>query len=53
MLAASSKGPLRPDDAAVLAEAEPAIYSNAKMCFQSFFMLITTQPLVFASSISD
>jgi hypothetical protein len=25
-------------------------YSNAKMCFQSFFMLITVQPFFFASS---
>ena len=28
-------------------------YSNAKMRFQSFFMLITVQDRVFASSISD
>ena len=27
-------------------------YSNAKMCFQSFFMLITVQPLLFASAMS-
>ncbi len=27
-----------------------AIYSNAKMRFQSFFMLITVQPSFFASS---
>jgi hypothetical protein len=30
-----------------------AFYSNAKMRFQSFFMLITVQLLAFASSISD
>ena len=26
------------------------IYSNAKTCFQSFFMLMTNQPSLFASS---
>ena len=31
----------------------PSCYSNAKMRFQSFFMLITVQDRVFASSISD
>ena len=29
-----------------------ACYSNAKMRFQSFFMLITVQPFFFASSYS-
>jgi hypothetical protein len=29
------------------------LYSNAKTRFQSFFMLITPQPLAVASSISD
>jgi hypothetical protein len=28
----------------------PWVYSNAKMRFQSFFMLITVQPFCFASS---
>jgi hypothetical protein len=31
----------------------PFFYSNAKMRFQSLFMLITVQPRVFASSMSD
>jgi hypothetical protein len=31
----------------------PFLYSNAKMRFQSFFMLITVQPRAFASVIND